>query len=180
MAGGKSCLRWSQVHLEVAASEVRAGVGLLGSDMSAVSLGMGVGSWPRESGWMRGYGVDAVGFCMVGGKGRAGCFASIESVFFLSSVPGLDVVSGDKERMPGTERSYGYEPAHGFGCGQTLDTDRLSDVDRHFVYVPRLLDVDRHFGYGLWMWTDIWLASCFASLSLFVSSLCFCVVILRL
>ena len=38
------------------------------------------------------------GFCMVGEEGRAGCFASIESVFFLSSVPGLDIVSGDKER----------------------------------------------------------------------------------
>ena len=24
------------------------------------------------------------------------------------------------------------------------DTHRLSDVDRHFVYVPGLLDVDRH------------------------------------
>ena len=57
--GGESCLRWSQVHLEVAASGVEAGVGFLGSDMSAVSWGMGVGSWPRESGWMRGYGVDA-------------------------------------------------------------------------------------------------------------------------
>ena len=57
--GGESCLRWSQVHLEVAASGVEAGVGFLGSDMSAVSWGMGVCSWPRESGWMRGYGVDA-------------------------------------------------------------------------------------------------------------------------
>ena len=39
---------------------------------------------------------------------------------------------------PETEKSYGYEPAHGFGCGQTLDTDRLLDVDRHFRYTQTL------------------------------------------
>ena len=70
---------------------------------------------------------------------------------------------------PETEKSYGYEPAHGFGCGQTLDTDRLLGVDRHFGYGQTLgcgqtfqIHIDSRTWTDIsytyldsWMWTDI-------------------------